>query len=112
MNMKPAAVAQIIETLQEMVTLAIKQWLDENKQDVLAALKQALTEDQQFNVGKKEKSADAKPYLTPAQLAARWGFHVESVRRLVRRESWPVVWVGRRILIPIPFAEKYESAAS
>ena len=110
--MKPAAIAQIIETIQEAITLAMKQWLNENKQEVLAALKQALAEGQQFNVAEKEKTIDPKPYLSPAQLAARWGFHVESVRRLVRRESWPVVRVGRRIRIPIAFVEKYESAAS
>jgi excisionase family DNA binding protein len=112
MTMKPATIAQIIETIQEAITLAMKQWLNENKQEVLAALKQALAEGQQFNVAEKEKTIDPKPYLSPAQLAARWGFHVESVRRLVRRESWPVVRVGRRIRIPIAFVEKYESAAS
>jgi hypothetical protein len=110
--MKPAAVAQIFEMLQEAVTLAMKQWLNENKQEILAALKQALTESQRFNLAKKENPADAKPYLTSAQLAARWGFHIESVRRLVRRESWPVVRVGGRILIPIPFVEKFELGAN
>jgi hypothetical protein len=111
-TMKSITVAQIIETMQETVTLAIKQWLDENKQEVLATFKHALAESRRFNVAEKEKPTDAKPYLTSAQLAARWGFHIESVRRLVRRESWPVVRVGRRILIPISFVEKYESEAS
>lgn len=39
--------------LQEAVTLAMKQWLNENKQDVLAALKQSLAESRRFNLAKK-----------------------------------------------------------
>lgn len=90
----------------------MKQWLNENKREVLAVFKQAIRETEQFKAAKEDKSVDVQRLLTPADVAVRWGFHVESVRRLIRRERWPVIRVGSRILIPNAFVEKYESEAN
>lgn len=110
--MKHKASDQIVEALQQAVERGIEQWLDENKQEVLATAKQALIEAHRPADNAVEKTVDEKMYLTPAQLAARWEFHVGSVLRRLRVESWPTVRVGRRVLIPVAVVEKYETDAT
>ena len=38
-------------------------------------------------------------FTTPAQLHKRWGFHCESIRRLIRQGRLPAMRIGRRLLI-------------
>ena len=40
-------------------------------------------------------------YATPKELAARWRWHEESVRRFLRQRRLASVIIGRRRLIPI-----------
>ena len=109
--MKRKVSDQIVEALQQAVERGVKQWLDENKQELLATTKQALIEAHR-PAENPEPPVDDKLYLTPAQLAARWGFHVGSVLRRLRVESWPTVRVGRRVLIPVAVVEEYEAGAT
>jgi hypothetical protein len=116
--MKPTTIAEIVGTFQEAVALAVKRWLDDNRPEVLAAVKQGLAEGKALADRRRSKGAEReeagkdKPYLTPTLLAARWGFHVVSVWRMIRRERWPVAWIGRRIRIPLAFVEEYEAEAT
>lgn len=46
--------------------------------------------------------------LTVSQLAKRWEFHPESIRRAIRRGDFPVLVIGGRLRIPLEVIEKYE----
>jgi excisionase family DNA binding protein len=41
-----------------------------------------------------------RKYFTPKQVAARWHWHTESVRRMIRERRLPCVIIGRRLLVP------------
>jgi len=43
---------------------------------------------------------DGMCFLTPKELALRWSFHPESIRRKIRRGEIDSVVIGRRRLIP------------
>ena len=47
-------------------------------------------------------------YFTPAELAERWKWHVESVRRKLRRRDIASVVIGRRRLIPAAEVDRVE----
>ena len=56
----------------------------------------------------KQIQTDGRVFLTSAQLAARWGWHVESVRRKFRRRELGSVPLGRRRLVPLAEVELFE----
>ena len=45
--------------------------------------------------------AEQEPFLTPNDLAHRWHWHPESVRRKIRRREIESIIVARRRLIPL-----------
>jgi hypothetical protein len=47
--------------------------------------------------------------LTPAELAGRWRWHPESVRRWTRLGKLPLIKVSRRTLIPLSAIERIEA---
>jgi excisionase family DNA binding protein len=49
-----------------------------------------------------------KKFYTPSEAAARWRFHTESVRRILRERRMASVIIGRRRLIPAEEMEKVE----
>ena len=58
---------------------------------------------------RRKQATDGTAFLTPWQVAQRWGFHPESVRRLLRRGELESVIRGRRRLIPIPEVNRVEA---
>jgi hypothetical protein len=50
-----------------------------------------------------------KAHLRPAQLAARWGWHVESIRRALRQRRIDSIIIGRTRLIPLDAVLKVEA---
>jgi hypothetical protein len=56
-----------------------------------------------------KRRTDGSAFFTPAQLANRWAWHDESVRRFVRRGSVEAVILGGRVLIPIAEIERIEN---
>lgn len=52
---------------------------------------------------------DGTAFFTPAQLARRWAWHSESVRRKLRHKEIESVIVGRRRLIPVAAVERVEA---
>jgi len=52
---------------------------------------------------------DTSSYLSPRQLATRWAFHAESVRRLVRAGRVPSIKLGSRVRIPLVAIEQIEN---
>jgi hypothetical protein len=49
--------------------------------------------------------------VTPAQIAERWSWHPESVRRKLRAGSIPSLVIGRRRLVRLTDVEKIEKDA-
>ena len=57
------------------------------------------------------KSTETKtPYITPEQLAIRWQWHTESVRRFLRinKAALPLLRLGNRLRIPREAIERFE----
>jgi hypothetical protein len=53
---------------------------------------------------------DGSTYFTPQQVAKRWAWHVESVRRAIRQRRLASVILSRRRLVPIAEIERLEAA--
>jgi hypothetical protein len=60
----------------------------------------------------KSFGTDGRTFLTSAQIATRWGWHVESVRRKLRRRELGSVLLGRRRLVPLAEVELLERLGS
>jgi excisionase family DNA binding protein len=61
-------------------------------------------------VGNTENNhSDYEAFLTPAELARRWRWHPESIRRWTRLGKLPIVKIGRRTLIPLSAIEALEA---
>jgi len=48
-------------------------------------------------------------FLTPTEVARRWRWHPESVRRWTRLGKLPIVKISRRTLIPLAAVEAIEA---
>jgi excisionase family DNA binding protein len=111
--MNSIANGQVLTALQQVVGTTLKNWLDENKADVIQALRAAVAIPQMPPPVAKTVAvaADDKrqpQFLNTAEVAARWQLHVESVRRLVRRRELPGMHVARRVLVPLSAVMEYE----
>ena len=60
----------------------------------------------------ESRATDGSKYLTPHQLAGRWGWHTESVRRLLRERRMASVIVSRRRLVPLAEIQRVEEEGS
>lgn len=49
-------------------------------------------------------------YHRPAQLAQRWSFATESVRRIIRQGRLPAVRIGKRLLVADSDVEAFENS--
>ena len=85
----------ILDAVKEALTMAFTTWLNENKNAVLQIVSSSMVDE--ANVSKVEKSDEPiqKDFFTPTQIAIRWNFHTESVRRLLRAGALPTVRIGR-----------------
>lgn len=58
---------------------------------------------------KTPRKTDGSKYLTPRQVADRWAWHVESVRRAIRQRRFESVVISRRLLVPLAEIERVEA---
>jgi len=58
---------------------------------------------------RNSRATDSSKHFTPQQVASRWAWHVESVRRAIRQGRIPASVIFRRILIPIVEIERIEA---
>jgi excisionase family DNA binding protein len=56
-----------------------------------------------------QRKTDCSTYYTPQQVADRWGWHVESVRRAIRQGRIGAVIISRRLLIPVEAVARIEA---
>ena len=92
---------QVLCALQEVVGQALKSWLDENKAEVLQALRTTVGENRTPRPAKAPAVEHEQKFLTTDQIAMRWHLHPESVRRIVREGRLPRIIIGRRIMVPL-----------
>jgi len=57
---------------------------------------------------RKARKTDGTKYMTPCQVADRWAWHVESVRRAIRQRRIEFVVISRRLLVPLTEVERIE----
>ena len=57
----------------------------------------------------KPRKTDCTAHYTPGQVAGRWGWHVESVRRAIRQRRITAIVISRRLLIPVAEIERIEA---
>lgn len=55
------------------------------------------------------RGTDGTKFFAPHQLADRWGWHVESVRRAIRQRRMESIVISRRLLVPIEEVERIEA---
>jgi excisionase family DNA binding protein len=98
--MKSKANEQVLAALQQVVGAALINWLDENRADVLQALRAAVAE-RQSPPAKMPEAKREPQFLNTAEVAARWQLHRETVRLMVRQGRLPRMSIGRRVLVPL-----------
>lgn len=48
-------------------------------------------------------------YLSPDELHYRWGFHVESIRRMIREGRIGALRIGKRLRVALADVEAFEA---
>ncbi|HEY5911355.1 MAG TPA: helix-turn-helix domain-containing protein [Verrucomicrobiae bacterium] len=102
--MKSKANEVVLTALQQVVGATLKSWLDENKAEVIQAVRAAVAIPQVPPPATRTTAAEPKrepEYLKVAEVAARWKLHPETVRDMVRQERLPRMRIGGRILVPM-----------
>ncbi len=49
-------------------------------------------------------------YLSPKEICARWGLHLETIRRLIRAGKLPAIHFGRLIRVRVADLEAFENS--
>ena len=58
---------------------------------------------------RRRRITDGTAHLTPTQLAARWGWHPESIRRAIRQRRIRAIIISRCLLVPREEVERMEN---
>ena len=107
---------QIVDGVKDALSKAFKAWLDENRTEILKMTAEAVAArvrlpkrtEPERQPEPQPKSAPQRHFLTTAQLAERWHYHQESIRRLVREGELSCVRLGRQVRLPVEEIERYE----
>jgi hypothetical protein len=93
--MNSTANEQVLTALQQVVGATLKNWLDENKAEVLQALRTAVPMSQTPPQPAKKAEEKREPqFLNTAEVAARWQPYSETVRTLLRDARLPRTFIG------------------
>jgi hypothetical protein len=111
--MKSKSDGQLLAALQQTVSAALKRWLDEHKDEVLRVVSNSLlareTSMQQRQVTQGQ-TVERDNLLTVYDLAERWQFHPESVRRMIRQGRVPSFIVGRQHRVELAAVVAFEKS--
>jgi excisionase family DNA binding protein len=104
---------QIVDGVKDALAKAFKQWLQENKDEIVKVVAASVaTKVQPQTPASKPHVQAGQPFLTTCELARRWGVHQETVRRIARRRGLSSMKMGRRVLVPVKAVEEYEKDAT
>jgi signal transduction histidine kinase len=99
--MKSTVTKQIISALQQVVSAAVKDWLNENRAEIVRALHDSIAESlTALNMTRPGVKREPK-FLDNSELAERWKLHPETIRSFVRQGRLPRMSIGRNILVPV-----------
>ncbi len=92
----------ILLALQEVVGTTLKCWLDENKPEVLEALREGVARNSLFKGQSDTTAPKSEPqFMDTSEIAIRWRLNPETIRRMIRDGRLPRAPLsGRRILVP------------
>jgi excisionase family DNA binding protein len=105
---------QIIGLFREALAGGLRSWLSDHTGEIIKAVACSARSPVNERIQRKpasEEMQSAQIYFTPAEVAERWQFHPESVRRIVRRGGLSVIRIGRQIRVPARVVENYERDA-
>ena len=93
---------QVLFALQDVISTALKRWLDENKPELLHAFREAFGQNSVLKRHPDDTASKSEvQFLGTSEIATRWRLNPETVRRMVRDGRLPRTSVsGRRILVP------------
>jgi excisionase family DNA binding protein len=106
--MKSTAGGTLLALLQSTVSTTLKQWLDDNKAEVLRMAREAMFERVKWG----QQHAKSGEFLTVAELAQRWQLNPETVRRMIRHGRLPSMLAGRHHRVAVATIEAFETSGS
>jgi excisionase family DNA binding protein len=110
--MKLTPDGQLLAALQQTVSTAFKQWLDDNKGELLGVARDAVLESEASKQQQRRQEVTRSEFLTVAEVAQRWQLHPESVRRMIRQGRVPRVVVGRHNRVALATVEAFEKSGA
>jgi excisionase family DNA binding protein len=106
--MRSKADEHLLAALQQTVSVAIQQWLAENKGEVLQMIREAMLESETAKHQRQQQQTKVNELLTVVEVAKRWQLHPESVRRMIRQGRIPAVKIGPQNRVALITLEKFE----
>lgn len=113
-RMRSRATDQILAALQTTVSAAVKQWLDENKREVMHIMQAAVAECMvdKCKHQQQRQQVNRSEFLTVTDVARRWQLHPETVREMLRQGRIPQMMVGRRHRVALSAVESLEKSGA
>ncbi len=99
---------QLLVALQQAVSAALREWLTENKEEVLQMIRQGVFESDTACHERRQQQIKRSEVLTVAEGARRLQLHPESVRRMIRQGRIRTLRVGNRNRVALSTLEKFE----
>lgn len=108
--MKSTAGGTLLALLQSTVSTTLKQWLDDNKTELLRVAREAMLDNERTK--REQQHTRSGQFLTVAELALRWHLNPETVRRMIRDGRVPSVLAGRHHRVAVATIEAFETSGS
>lgn len=100
---------ELAKCVRAILSEAIADWLEGHRSEIISAFTHAaMLRDREQKQTRAQEKPNEPIYFTPSELAERWGFHKESIRRMIRQGRLPTARASRRLLIPVEEIKKYE----
>lgn len=105
-QMKSLTEQTILGLIERAVTTVLKDWLHENRGEILQVVKETLVEIERA----KQSGIQKEPvgFLTVAELAQRWHLCPETIRRMIRDGRVRSIAAGRHHRIAIGTVQELE----
>jgi excisionase family DNA binding protein len=108
--MESTADGTLLNVLQHTVSTALKEWLDDNRTELLRIVREATLDNDRVQPG--QKRTRSPEFLTVAEVAQRWQLNPETVRRMIRDGRIPSILAGRHHRVAVVTIEAIETSGS